>query len=206
MQKNKNFGDIYLITSPSGRQYVGQCVQYLCNGKKWGFESRFKQHIRDASGKGKDYCRLLNHAIRKYGFENMKLELLKICEITDLDNQEAECIEEYNTLSPNGYNLIIGGSNSRQSEETKEKRRQSMMGKNKGNVYPRRSRKREEDANLPKYLRYYQDKSGKTGYRISHHPALKDKSFVGKYKTLHEKLNLALDYLKTAEISERFNE
>ena len=69
-----NSGDIYCITSPSGKQYVGQCVKYLSNGKKWGYQSRFKAHIRDAYNPDKDYCRVLNAAIRKYGPDNMILE------------------------------------------------------------------------------------------------------------------------------------
>ena len=78
--KNTNLGDIYIITSPSGNQYVGQSVQYLSSGKKWGYERRFKQHVTDATN-GKDYCRLLNNAIRKYGVDNMKIERLIVCEI-----------------------------------------------------------------------------------------------------------------------------
>ena len=41
-------GDIYCVTSPSGKMYVGQCVQTLSNGKKWGFKQRWNQHLRDA--------------------------------------------------------------------------------------------------------------------------------------------------------------
>jgi len=205
MVKNYNIGNIYIITSPSGKQYIGQCVEFLCNGKKWGYKNRFLQHVRD-SDKGKDYCRLLNNAIRKYGKDNLKLEKLISCNISELDIMEGYYIEKYNTMTPNGYNLITSGSNSRQSEETKQIRRESMMGKNKGKIYPRRPRKRKEDSELPKYLRYYTDKSGKEGYRISHHPSLKDKSFVGKYIPLVEKLKLATEYLNSAETSVRFNE
>jgi hypothetical protein len=41
-------------------------------------------------------------------------------------------------MAPNGYNLISGKTNSRQSVETKELRRTNMLGKNKGKEFPKR--------------------------------------------------------------------
>jgi hypothetical protein len=188
-----NFGEIYCITSPSGHKYIGQCVKILSNGKIWGYLNRWKEHIRDS--KTKNYCRVLNNAIIKYKPENFIIEVLKECDINDLDFYESYYINLYNTLVPNGYNLTTGGSICRQSDETKKLKRISMINKNKGKEYPKRQRKREEDNNLPKYLRYYIDNSGKEGYRISNHPVLKDKSFFGKKISLDDKLKLALDYL-----------
>jgi hypothetical protein len=189
-----SIGEIYCLTSPSGKKYIGQCVKYLSSGKKWGYINRWKDHIQDS--KNKNYCRLLNNAIIKYGADNFKVELIKECNILELNNFEKQYILEYNTLSPNGYNLTTGGSEfCRQSEKTKELKRQSMIGKNIGKEYSKRIRKREEDNNLPKYVRYYIDKSGKEGYRISNHPTLKDKSFFGKKITLEEKLEKTINYL-----------
>lgn len=187
-------GEIYCVTSPSGKKYIGQCVQVLSNGKLWGFQSRWKQHISDAKN-GKDYCRLLNNAIRKYSSSTFEIDLVKVCNIDELDYYENCFIELFNTMTPNGYNLVSGRSHSRQSEETKERRRASMIGKNFGKVLPKRERKRPEDCNLPKYLRYYSDASGKEGYRVSHHPNLPDKSFFGKSITLDKKLEKALIYM-----------
>jgi hypothetical protein len=187
-------GEIYCVTSPSNKKYVGQCVKMLSSGKKWGYLSRWKQHIRDATN-GKDYCRLLNNAIRKYKHENFTIEIIKECEIKDLDYNENLYIEQLNTMTPNGYNLTSGKTTSRQSDETKELRRKNMIGKNLGKVLDKRPRKRHEDLNLPKYLRYYRDSSGKEGYRISHHPDLKERSFVSKYTSMEDKLQLATEYL-----------
>ncbi len=190
----EQIGEIYCLTSPSGKKYVGQCVKFLSSGKKWGSINRWKDHIRDS--KTTNYCRLLNNAICKYSPENFKLEIIKECNVTELNNFEEYYITFYNTLTPNGYNLTTGGSICRQSSETNELKRKSMIGKNKGRIMEKRERKREEDNNLPKYLRYYADSSGKTGYRISNHPVLKDKSFLGKYISLETKLQLALTYLE----------
>jgi group I intron endonuclease len=189
-------GDIYCLTSPSGKKYVGQAVKVLSNGKTWGYKCRWRSHKIDARN-GKDYCRLLNNAIRKYGSDAFTIELLHECKIEDLDSLENYYIVTLKTMSPNGYNLISGKSASRQSDETKELRRQSMIGKNKGKVLDKRSRIRSADADLPKYVRHYLDSSGKEGYRISNHPKLKDRSFVSKYVEMQQKLQMALQYLNS---------
>lgn len=186
-------GEIYCITSPSNKKYIGQCVKKLSSGKNWGYISRWKEHIRDS--KDRNYCRLLNSAIKKYKPENFKLEILKECIIEELDYFEKYYIENYNTMTPNGYNLTSGGGVTRYSEETNKLKSISMIGKNLGKRHPKRTRKRVEDNLLPKYLRYYKDLTGKEGYRISNHPNLKDKSFVSKYISIEDKLQNALNYL-----------
>jgi hypothetical protein len=67
--------------------------------------------------------------------------------------------------------------------------------KNVGKIHNKRIRKRSEDSELPKYVRYYKDVSGKEGYRINNHPLLKDKSFLSKKISMDKKLELALNYL-----------
>lgn len=193
-----NIGQIYCVTSPSGKKYIGRAVKYLKNGKKWGYIARWKDHIRDSTSK--NYCRLLNNAIKKYGAENFIVELLIECELDELDNAEKKYILEFNTLKPNGYNLTTGGYNCKQLEETQELKRIKMIGKNKGKQYNKRPRIREEDNDLPKYIRSYHDNSGKEGYRISNHPTLKSKSFLSKLLTMEEKLNLAIEYLSNEKV------
>lgn len=196
-KQNKNSGHIYLLTCSNGKKYVGQAVCVLSNNRNYGFTQRWKGHILEAKN-NKGYCRVLDNAIRKYGKDSFKVELIEEILLEQLNEREEYWILKLNTLSPNGYNLKTGASkNSRSSDETKEKQRQSMIGKNKGNILPRVERKREEDSTLPKYLRSYQDVSGKNGYRISNHPILKDKSFVSKKLSSEEKLNLALEYLNS---------
>jgi group I intron endonuclease len=195
-------GDIYVLTSPSGKKYVGQSVQFLPCGKRHGYIKRWKQHVYEAKT-GKDFSVCLNNAIRKYGEETFTVELLLTCNISDLNRWEQHYIKHLNTFHPNGYNLTEGGSNGRQSLITREKKRISGLGKNKGKQYPRRPRKLEEDGDLPKYVRSYHDSNGKDGYRVCNHPSLKDRSFLSKLLTMEEKKTLALEYLAT---SERLNE
>lgn len=187
----KDMGDIYLLTCPSGKQYIGQAVKFLVNGKKWGYLARWKAHLNEIKHK-KDYCRLLNNAIRKYGADSFKLELICECTLDEINDKEEYYIEKYNTLSPNGYNLTTGGkSKCRQSKETNIKKSASLMGKNKGRIMEKRKRKNSNDNDLPKYLR-----TCKNGYRISNHPIGFDKTFRSTKLTMEEKLNTALMYLE----------
>lgn len=183
-------GDIYLLESPSGKKYVGQAYHTLRNGKKWGYLSRWKSHIREAKYEI-NYSRLLDSAIRKYGHENFKVSLICTCETyNELNEKEIYYIKEFNTLSPNGYNLTTGGNYCTFTQETLDKKRQSMIGKNIGKVYEKRNRKKEEDNILPKYIRSIKD-----GYRISNHPSKIDVTFRSKKISMDEKLQLAINKL-----------
>jgi group I intron endonuclease len=185
-------GDIYLLESPSNKYYIGQAVEKLCSGKNWGYLKRWKAHIREAK-KGLNYSRRLDNAIRKYGSENFKVSLLCKCSsIQELNEMEVIYIEKYNSLAPNGYNLTTGGNNlQKQSEETKLKKSQSLIGKNKGRSLQKRPRIDPNDNFLPKYVRKV-----KNGYRISNHPSKVDKCFRSTKISMDEKLNLTLNELK----------
>jgi len=184
-------GDIYLLESPSGKKYIGQAVKSLANGKKWGYLCRWKAHIREAKN-NLNYCRLLDNAIRKYGCDNFKVSLLCNCDsFEDLNSKEKYYIKQYNSESPNGYNLTSGGNdNNTQSFESSCLKSISLIGKNLGRVLEKRNRLKPEDNNLPKYVRSIKD-----GYRISNHPSKIDRTFRSKLLTMDEKLNLALKEL-----------
>lgn len=90
---------LYLITSPSGKQYVGITTRSVSR--------RMNGHRTSARG-GSPYP--LHAAIRKYGFNRMKIEILhQSCDIEELHRLEIETIAARNTISPNGYNLTDGG-------------------------------------------------------------------------------------------------
>ncbi len=58
------FGIIYIATSPSGKSYIGQTVQALCN-RKTG-------HAKDAE----NYTYAFANAIRKYGINGFNWDTL----------------------------------------------------------------------------------------------------------------------------------
>ncbi len=108
---------IYCITSPSNKQYIGQTKNY---------NQRMNRHKNM-----NDDCILLNKAIKTYGWENIKKEILICCNIEHLDDYEKKFIDLYNTLVPNGYNCTSGGKGMSKpvSNETKEKLKQANLGK-----------------------------------------------------------------------------
>lgn len=126
-------GEIYLITSPCGKQYIGQTVCLAKRKNKfinWGTKQRWCAHINEASSTNKkEGCIKLNSFINKYKAENFKIEVLLVCHINDLNYFESRMIKEYNTLSPNGLNLKTGGDKIIFSEDTKLKMSKSAKGR-----------------------------------------------------------------------------
>ena len=89
---------LYKITNLiNGKVYIGQSIH---PDKRW-WEHRNKAK--------KNFDKYPIHlAISKYGEKNFSFEILEWSE--DYDNREKELIQEYNSISPNGYNVAIGGS------------------------------------------------------------------------------------------------
>lgn len=86
-----------MYTSPSGKSYIGQT---------WNEKLRMWQHKS-----GKYSSRILSSAIKKYGFDNFKYEVIHsgITNQMELDMLEEVEIRNKNTLYPKGYNLKEGG-------------------------------------------------------------------------------------------------
>lgn len=108
---------VYKYISPSNKVYIDQ----TCNSLS----------IRAKNGEGyKDSPKFYN-AIKKYGFKNFQVEILK----NNLTLEETSYWEEYyiqlyqSREDSNGYNIAYGGSNHAVTEETKEKMSLSHIGK-----------------------------------------------------------------------------
>ena len=93
---------IYKITNKiNGKCYIGQSRN---------IERRWKRHrhtINDISSKSYNYP--LYKAMRHYGEENFTYEIVELCSINSLNDREMYYIQEYQTLSPAGYNQNPGG-------------------------------------------------------------------------------------------------
>lgn len=76
--------------------YIGQTVNP---------EKRWWQHCHSAKIHYDNYP--IHLAIAKYGEKNFNFTILQWTE--DYDNVEREMIQLYNSISPNGYNVSIGG-------------------------------------------------------------------------------------------------
>lgn len=87
---------IYKITNlTNDKAYIGQSIR---------IKDRVNQHFRNAfNSKTHTYEYPLYRAIRKYGSENFKWEVLEECLVEELTEKESGWIKKYQTLS-NGYN------------------------------------------------------------------------------------------------------
>lgn len=76
--------------------YIGQSI-YI--------EKRWFDHIHS-----KDEF-AIHKAFKKYGIENFSFQIVEQCDIDKLDEKENYWINFYQSLVPNGYNMIQGGTN-----------------------------------------------------------------------------------------------
>lgn len=145
-------GCVYLITSPSGKQYVGQTIQALSD--RWRF------HVWEALN-GSANCRALANAIRKYGVDSFKIDLLhESDDLDELNRLEAHEIETRRTLRPGGYNLLTGGGNSRPCAETRQR---MSEGQKAWYSNPEKRQKRSEAFSDPEF-RKKQSQVAKAGW------------------------------------------
>jgi len=100
-------GLIYKFTSPSNKSYIGKTVQ--------SFSERMRGHKKKNSN-----CTALKNAINKYGWDQMKREIVEENIPEDqLNDRERYWIKMYNTMTPHGYNLTDGGDGGSLSDITK---------------------------------------------------------------------------------------
>lgn len=95
---------IYKITNTfNSKVYIGQSVD---------IKKRFTAHVSSAINEfNKSYDYLLPRAIRKYGLDNFKFEVLEECLKEELNNKEVYWISYYDATNPEkGYNNDLGGS------------------------------------------------------------------------------------------------
>jgi len=167
-------GLIYKLTSPSGNAYIGQTMrtfQWRCDHH----EHDFKRYLKCiAEGKPWRGCRALYNAFTKYGFDSFKKEVIYVCKVSELNFHEKRLIEEHDTLTPNGYNLMTGGGVGRvMSEETR--RIMAVNIKAGINVHIESYRKHNDklDGIMPMGVNWYEPKKGvhvgKRGYRVKNY-------------------------------------
>ena len=135
-------GFIYMLTSPSGKSYIGQTTCLI--------QKRFEQHQ-----KIKSRCYAIHNAIRRYGWENIQKDWYE-CPDEDLNFDEELLVRELGTLVPNGYNLMEGGgANGKPSEETRQKMSEAQKGEKNsyyGKTHSQKSRQKMSEANMGKSL------------------------------------------------------
>lgn len=151
--------------------YIVYCHENKINGKKYIGITKDSPKKRWAAGHGYAKSRHFDFAIKKYGWDNFNHEIIKdgmtkeqACEM------EKELIEKYKTTDDRfGYNMSNGGQSGAsgviQSEETKMRRRNSMLGRKhseetkrkmseaaKGRTFSEETRKKMSEAAKGKFV------------------------------------------------------
>lgn len=205
---NKNYAEIYLITSPSGKKYVGKANCMTSTNKPHGTTGRWKGHITDSRAKDGGRCRLLNEEIRKHDPSRFQVTPILTCKASDTPLYEKLFIKDYNTLhhpqnNPTGLNILQGGNHGPLPESVRQ-----LMSINRqikpcfAKPHTDKTKKQISEALidnvvrhdhdgkiLPKYVKYV-NWNDRRGYQIVSHPLCKCKYFVSskeKLDVLYEK-------------------
>lgn len=107
-------GAIYCLEFANGKKYIGMTSQLLAD--------RMVTHRIDARSKGAAVYR----AWRKYG--EPKASILAFVEKHMLRDTERKAIAVFNTMVPNGYNLVAGGEGGGVSAESRRKMSEARKG------------------------------------------------------------------------------
>lgn len=90
--------DIYIIENDiNDKVYIGQAIDA---------KIRFQSHCKPSAATLNN--ELIGKAIQKYGREHFSFRILE-SQIEDYNEKERYWISYYNSLAPNGYNLLAGG-------------------------------------------------------------------------------------------------
>ena len=90
---------IYLITNTiTNKVYIGQSVNIY---RRWS-----EHKARAFASNNNCYEKPLYRSMRKYGVEAFVLSILCECSVEELDNKEKEYITKFNSVVPNGYNIL----------------------------------------------------------------------------------------------------
>lgn len=102
-----NIGKIYIIENTvNDKVYIGQTITSL--------DTRWKNHLSNARNeKHPDNTHMIIYnAMRKHGIENFSIRILEEnIPQEKLNERETYWITKYNSIRPNGYNILLGEEN-----------------------------------------------------------------------------------------------
>ncbi len=126
-------GVIYLITCVDNKKkYIGQTTLTPP-------EQRWQQHLNLA--KRNTTRQYIHRAIRCHGKDSFIFEVIAEAQTREeLDLLEKKYISAYNTISPNGYNVAVGGQGA--SGIFTEERKRKIGEKSKGRLHSKETRQK----------------------------------------------------------------
>lgn len=175
---HEHYGHIYIITSPSGKQFIGKShLLFHKNNHTLFLHARKFSHS------------VLLKETEEYGEENMTVEPLASCKKNMLDHYQDYYINEYNTLAPNGLN-----SKKKVKDEVKSQIKSQ-------NIIDRVERQDANGEQLPKYVKFI-DWKDRRGYAVVSHPRCKLKYFVSNKKPLPTLKEQCIAFLNSLDKNE----
>ncbi len=211
--QDQDMTDIYIIRNvQNGMAYIGKAKKFLYAGKKaYGMDKCWQEHLRDyEKGSDGDFPKLYE-AMKEFGPSNFVIEKLDECDDEECIPLVKELIQQYNTLSPNGYNLTDGGKGGKKSKESIEKQKVSISQRtdeqrkvtseklraaNLGKVMDKNVRKHAEDADLPKYVCAMRENGVVIGYKVDKFPTGVGEEKIKKQFKCRENPSVALEKAK----------
>jgi len=156
---HEHYGHIYIVTSPSGKQFIGQSkllyhkdpTTIFWHARKKGYTSLIKE-------------------VDEYGKDNMTIQPIATCRMDKLDEYQEHFIKEFNTYEPNGLN---------HKKKVRDDVKENISKGRIDNVV----RQDADGQQLPKYVKFI-DWKDRRGYAIVSHPKCKLKYFVSNKKPL----------------------
>jgi group I intron endonuclease len=188
-------GIIYkLSTYKSEKVYIGlttktlhkRMIQHKCCARDYGLgpDAKYKSH-----------CHCLYRAMNCYGFDTFVIEVIDRANTrAKLNDLERHYIREYNSVSPGGYNLTLGGAD--KLIFTPERRAEINKAIREGihrNID--KMRQSEESKGLPVYMSPFHSRNH-SGYRILKRPKCDTISFsVHTYGSDEAARKACLDFI-----------
>ena len=203
---NKLTAKIYIITSPSGKQYIGKTTKSI------------DKILNDYNNLSKtNRSSLLVNEFKIYKYTNFKIETLIECNNKDHMKYKIYFIDQYNTFEPNGLNASLQKTINNIPEDVRkkmseahktyyknltEKRVVSEETKQKiSNTLIEKTVRYDHNGNqLPKYMKYLNQKNRK-GYQVISHPECKQRSFISSGKSLDQLYDDCLKFLNILSIN-----
>jgi len=167
-------GYIYMVENKiNKKRYIGQTIQK-------NIKDRWNSH---KNLKHKTVGKILFNAYKKYSVDNFEYKIICICFDEDTNRYEEEYIKKYDTIYPNGYNLLPGGNNKKHNEYTKKMISESLKGENNPQYGKKKSKEelkkmseRMKGTNNPQYGKKFTNEEIKKRLdRYAKHPETKNK-------------------------------